>query len=44
MTSDSEIVRRSWDHPAIRFNLVRCYVQLGKNVDAAQNLELALTA
>ncbi|HEY4059348.1 MAG TPA: hypothetical protein VGM39_22175 [Kofleriaceae bacterium] len=31
-----------WDHPAIRFNLVRCYVQLGKNVDAAQNLELAL--
>ncbi|HEY4177332.1 MAG TPA: hypothetical protein VGM90_10885 [Kofleriaceae bacterium] len=32
----------AWDHPAIRFNLVRCYVQLGKNVDAAQNLELAL--
>jgi hypothetical protein len=31
-----------WDHPAIRFNLVRCFVQLERNVEAAQQLALAL--
>lgn len=31
-----------WDHPAIRFNMVRCEIQLGRNLDAATNLELAL--
>jgi hypothetical protein len=32
----------SWDHPAIRFNIVRCYIQLDKPVDASDNLQLAL--
>ena len=31
-----------WDHPAIRFNMVRCEIQLGKNLDAYENLEKAL--
>jgi tetratricopeptide (TPR) repeat protein len=31
-----------WDHPAIRFNMVRCQIQLGKNLDAYENLEKAL--
>src|SRR4051794_24436830 len=31
-----------WDHPAIRFNMVRCLIQLDKPVDAADNLKLAL--
>src|SRR4051812_38973049 len=31
-----------WDHPAIRFNIVRCLIQLDRPVDAAENLELAL--
>ncbi len=32
----------SWDHPAIRFNIVRCLIQLDDPVEAAENLELAL--
>jgi len=32
-----------WDHPAIRFNIVRCLVFLDKPVEAAENLKLALT-
>ena len=31
-----------WDHPAIRFNIVRCLIQLDKPVDASDNLKLAL--
>jgi hypothetical protein len=31
-----------WDHPAIRFNMVRCEIQLGKNLDAYENLEKSL--
>jgi tetratricopeptide (TPR) repeat protein len=31
-----------WDHPAIRFNMVRCQIQLGRNLEAYENLELAL--
>ncbi len=32
----------SWDHPAIRFNVVRCLIQLDRPVEAADNLKLAL--
>ena len=32
----------AWDHPAIRFNIVRCLVQLDRPVEASDNLELAL--
>jgi hypothetical protein len=32
----------AWDHPAIRFNIVRCLIQLDKPVDASDNLKLAL--
>jgi tetratricopeptide (TPR) repeat protein len=32
----------SWNHPAIRFNLVRCLVQLNEMVEADQNLQQAL--
>ena len=32
----------SWDHPAIRFNIVRCLIQLERPVEAADNLALAL--
>lgn len=32
----------AWDHPAIRFNLVRCLIQLDRPVDASDNLKLAL--
>jgi hypothetical protein len=32
----------SWDHPAIRFNMVRCLIQLEKPVEASDNLALAL--
>src|SRR4051812_44281380 len=32
----------SWDHPSIRFNMVRCFIQLDKPVDASDNLERAL--
>lgn len=31
-----------WDHPAIRFNMVRTLVQLGRLVEAYDNLDLAL--
>jgi len=31
-----------WDHPAIRFNIVRCLILLDKPVEAAENLKLAL--
>jgi hypothetical protein len=31
-----------WDHPAIRFNAVRCLIQLDRPAEAAENLELAL--
>jgi tetratricopeptide (TPR) repeat protein len=33
---------RSWDHPSIRFNIVRCLIQLDRNVDAFDNLKEAL--
>jgi tetratricopeptide (TPR) repeat protein len=32
----------AWDHPAIRFNVVRCLIQLDRPVEAADNLKLAL--
>jgi hypothetical protein len=31
-----------WDHPAIRFNMVRCLIQLDRRVEATENLEKAL--
>jgi tetratricopeptide (TPR) repeat protein len=31
-----------WDHPAIRFNVVRCLIQLERTDEAAQELKLAL--
>lgn len=31
-----------WDHPAIRFNMVRCLIQLDRSVEASDNLQLAL--
>lgn len=31
-----------WDHPAIRFNIVRCLIQLERPVEASDNLKLAL--
>jgi len=31
-----------WDHPAIRFNMVRCLIQLDRMVEANENLALAL--
>jgi tetratricopeptide (TPR) repeat protein len=33
---------RAWDHPAIRFNIVRALIQLDRPVEAFENLELAL--
>lgn len=32
----------AWDHPAIRFNIVRCLIQLDRAVEAADNLKQAL--
>ena len=32
----------AWDHPAIRFNVVRCLIQLDRPVEASDNLALAL--
>jgi hypothetical protein len=32
----------AWDHPAIRFNIVRSLIQLDRPVEASDNLELAL--
>jgi hypothetical protein len=31
-----------WDHPAIRFNIVRCLILLERTIEAWDNLELAL--
>src|SRR5688500_8599282 len=31
-----------WDHPAIRFNMVRCLIHLQRNVEAFDSLKLAL--
>jgi hypothetical protein len=31
-----------WDHPAIRFNMVRCLIQLDRAVEATESLQLAL--
>src|SRR3569833_3347116 len=31
-----------WDHPAIRFNIVRCLIQLDRPDEASDNLALAL--
>lgn len=31
-----------WDHPAIRFNIVRCLIQLDRLPDASENLEATL--
>lgn len=31
-----------WDHPAIRFNVVRCLIQLERYVEADENLQKAL--
>jgi len=32
----------AWDHPAIRFNIVRCMIQLDRPLEAADELALAL--
>jgi hypothetical protein len=32
----------AWDHPAIRFNIVRCLIQLDRPLEAYDNLKLAL--
>ncbi len=32
----------AWDHPAIRFNIVRCLIQLDRPVEASDNLAFAL--
>jgi hypothetical protein len=31
-----------WDHPGIRFNVVKCLVQLDRTIEAVDNLDLAL--
>ena len=31
-----------WEHPAIRFNMVRCLIQLDRAVEASESLKLAL--
>lgn len=31
-----------WDHPAIRFNMVRCFIQLGRTLEAHESIEKAL--
>ncbi|HTM18924.1 MAG TPA: hypothetical protein VL172_00385, partial [Kofleriaceae bacterium] len=33
---------KSWDHPAIRFNMVRTLIQLNRPLEAQENLEKAL--
>lgn len=40
-----EVYRRAdavWDHPSIRFNMVRCLIQLDRPAEASENLERAL--
>ena len=32
----------AWDHPAIRFNIVRCLIQLDRTLEASDNLQVAL--
>ena len=32
----------AWDHPAIRFNIVRCLIQLDRPAEAAENLRSSL--
>lgn len=32
----------AWDHPAIRFNIVRCLIQLDRPVEAGENLQTTL--
>ena len=32
----------AWDHPAIRFNIVRCLILIDRPVEASENLALAL--
>src|SRR6185503_11701801 len=31
-----------WDHPAIRFNIVRCLIQLDRSIEAVDELDKAL--
>lgn len=33
---------KTWDHPAIRFNIVRCLIQLEKPLEAFEQVKLAL--
>lgn len=33
---------QQWDHPGIRFNVVKCLVQLDRTIEAVDNLDLAL--
>jgi hypothetical protein len=33
---------KSWDHPAIRFNVVRCQIQLDRVIEASTNLQTSL--
>jgi hypothetical protein len=37
-----QLAVQTWDHPAIRFNIVRALIQLDRPVEAYENLELAL--
>src|ERR1044071_9661205 len=37
-----EAATASWDHPAIRFNMVRCLIQLDRPVEASDELNKAL--
>lgn len=37
-----EAAAAHWDHPAIRFNIGRCLIQLGRPVEAFDHLEAAL--
>lgn len=37
-----EAALAAWNHPALRFNVVRCLIQLERPVEAAENLERTL--
>jgi hypothetical protein len=37
-----QLAVQTWDHPAIRFNIVRALIQLDRPVEAYDNLQLAL--
>lgn len=37
-----QAAKDSWDHPAIRFNIVRCLIQLNRPIEAIDHLEKAL--